>query len=70
MKMPAGLHGMMPRSSAATGSKRMCYSFNLGGCQAAAPGQECAKGAHLCMKPAANGEACSKPHGSQGCSGA
>ena len=70
VKLPAGLHGMIPRSSAATGSKRMCYSFNLGQCQAASPGQDCARGAHMCMKPSANGEACSKPHGSHACTGA
>ena len=62
-RLPAGLMGMCPRSSAATGSKRMCYSFNLGQCTACAPGQECHRGAHLCMKPAAGGEACSKAHG-------
>ena len=61
-RLPPGLMGMCPRSSAATGGKRMCYSFNLGQCTACAPGQECARGSHLCMKPAAGGEACSKAH--------
>ena len=62
MRLPPGLHGMCPRSSRETNTKRLCFSFNLGTCNAAQPGQDCAKGAHLCMKPTANGEACSQPH--------
>ena len=61
VKLPAGLMGMCARSSSQTGSKRMCFGFNLGSCSAAAAGQE-EKGAHLCMRPAAGGEACSKAY--------
>ena len=59
--MPAGLVGMIPRSSVATGSKRLCFAFHLGGCPAAAAGGECPQGWHLCVVPV-NGEACSKAH--------
>ena len=67
MKLPPGLHGMCSKSSAATGSKRLCFGFNLGTCSAVQPGQDCAKGAHLCMKPDAAGEACSQAHGALRC---
>ena len=67
VRLPPGLHGMCARSSKATNSKRLCFSYNLGNCQAASPGNECAKGAHLCMKPSANGEACSKSHSQKNC---
>ena len=70
VKLPPGLMGMCARSSPQTGSKRMCFGFNLGTCSACAPGQDCAKGAHLCMKPSANGQACSKAHGAGSCTGA
>ena len=26
----------------------ICFSFNLGGCDLAAPGQKCSKGWHVC----------------------
>ena len=64
VKLPAALIGMCPKSD--TG-KRLCFAFNLGSCNAAAPGQECAKGWHLCMKPTAAGQACSKPHAANKC---
>jgi hypothetical protein len=67
VKLPAALVGMCPVSNKATSSKRLCFGFNLGNCSAVSPGQECAKGAHLCMKPTASGEACSKPHGALRC---
>ena len=70
VKLPPGLMGMCARSSPQTGSKRMCFGFNLGSCSACAPGQECAKGAHLCMKPSAGGQACSKTHAASSCTGA
>ena len=70
VRLPPGLHGMCPRSSQATGNKRTCFAFNLGQCNATSPGQECAKGVHLCVKPSAGGEACSKPHGANSCTGA
>ena len=66
-RLPAGLFGMCPRSNATTGAKRLCFSFNLSTCKAASPGAECAKGAHLCMKPLADGSACSAPHGALAC---
>ena len=68
VKLPPGLQGMCARSSSSTGSKRMCFSYNLGKCNTAGAGQECARGFHLCMKPRGNGgEACSEPHGAHGC---
>jgi hypothetical protein len=67
VKMPAALIGMCAKSSSATQSKRLCFGFNLGTCSAVGPGQECSKGMHLCMKPGAGGEACSKPHGALKC---
>ena len=67
VKLPPGLIGMCPRSNAATRNRRNCFSYNLWKCQAAAAGQDCAKGAHLCMKPLANGEACSQPHCASTC---
>jgi hypothetical protein len=66
-RLPAGLFGMCPRSNAATENKRLCFSFNLGTCKLVGPGQECAKGWHLCMKPTASGQACSLPHGATSC---
>jgi hypothetical protein len=66
-RLPAGLFGMCPRSSAATENKRLCFGFNLGSCKLVGPGQECAKGWHLCMKPAANGQACSQHHAATAC---
>ena len=66
-RLPAGLFGMCPRSSAATENRRLCFSFNLGTCKLVGPGQECAKGWHLCMKPAASGQACSLPHAANTC---
>jgi hypothetical protein len=66
-RLPAGLYGMCPRSNQATNAKRLCFAFNLGQCAAASPGGDCVKGAHLCMKPLPNGEACSAPHGAHAC---
>ena len=61
--MPSRLIGMCPRSSAATGAKRICFAYNLDGCSAAQPGGECPRGWHLCMVPIGNlKEACSKFH--------
>ena len=67
-KPPKVLAGMCVRSSAATGKKKMCFGYNLGHCSSANPGEECARGFHLCMKPKANGEACSLPHPQGKCS--
>ena len=64
VKLPAALIGMCPKSDS---GKRLCFAFNLGTCNAASPGQECAKGWHLCMKPTASGQACSKPHAANRC---
>jgi hypothetical protein len=64
-RLPAGLIGMQSVSSASSGKKRMCFSFNLpAGCSGAKPGLECSRGWHLCMKTV-NDEACSKAHSSQ-----
>ena len=68
VNLPAALVGMCARTNAATNNQRLCFAFNLGTCSAVAPGQTCARGAHLCMKPAASGEACSQPHGALKCS--
>ena len=57
VRLPPALQGMSSVSTAATGKKRLCFGFNLGNCTGAAPGEECQKGFHLCMKPG-----CSKPH--------
>ena len=67
-KPPKALAGMCVRSSTSTGKKKMCFGYNLGQCSAASPGEECAKGFHLCMKPKGNGEACSLPHPANKCS--
>ena len=40
----------------APGGKRLCWAFNLQGCNDAAPGQSCSKGVHLCAEPN-----CAKP---------
>ena len=37
--------------------KRICFRFNLEGCDAAPPGAECPKGIHLCAEPG-----CLQPH--------
>ena len=37
--------------------KRICFRFNLEGCDAAPPGAECPKGIHLCVEPG-----CLQPH--------
>ena len=65
--MPKALIGMCQVSSAATGSQRFCYAYNLGSCKSAAPGQACPRGLHGCMKPKQNGEACSAPHTCTSC---
>jgi hypothetical protein len=66
-RLPPGLFGMCPRSSQATESKRLCFSFNLGNCKLVSPGQECSRGWHICMKPAANGQACGQSHPASTC---
>jgi hypothetical protein len=66
-RLPPGLVGMCCRSSTATGSKRMCFSFNLGSCNDAPTGGECLRGIHLCMRPK-KGEACSRDHPQTQCS--
>jgi hypothetical protein len=66
-RLPLGLIGMCARSSPETLEKRLCFSFNLGTCKQVSPGQECAKGWHLCMKPKANGDACSQAHPATTC---
>ena len=65
--MPKALIGMCQISNSATNNQRFCYGFNLGSCKGAAPGQACPKGFHGCMKPLANGEACSQPHAVSAC---
>jgi hypothetical protein len=64
LKPPKGLEGCLTRSSQATGSKRMCFQFNLGQCSTK---KECSQGAHLCMRNV-KGEACSQTHPANGCS--
>jgi hypothetical protein len=66
-RVPVALVGLPTRSSAATGSKRMCFGFNLGTCDAAQPGADCVHGSHLCMR-LRNGEACSRDHPQTQCS--
>ena len=65
--LPKDLIGMCHVSNEATGSQRFCFAFNINGCKDAAPGQSCPKGLHGCMKPLANGSACSGPHPCKGC---
>jgi hypothetical protein len=65
--LPKQLIGMCAVSNEATNSQRFCFGFNLGSCSAAAPGQACQKGLHACMKPQANGSACSMAHPCTGC---
>ena len=42
-------------------NRRVCFNYNLGGCQAAKPGADCRKGAHICCKCGAH------DHGFQSC---
>jgi hypothetical protein len=65
--LPKALIGCCNVSSAATGSKRFCFAFNLGTCKGATPGASCTRGFHGCMKPAQNGEACSGNHAASAC---
>ena len=65
--LPRALIGMCNNPSAASGAKAFCYAFNINGCNDAVPGASCARGFHGCMKPLANGEACSGPHAASAC---
>ena len=68
IRLPPGLEGMATKTSAATGMRRLCFGFNLGTCQAASPGGDCAKGLHACMKPVGpNGDACGGNHTASSC---
>ena len=68
IRLPPGLEGMATKTSAATGMRRLCFGFNLGSCQAASPGNACAKGLHACMKPlGADSEACGDNHAASAC---
>ena len=67
-RMPPQLVGMCSKSSAASGMNRLCYGFNLGTCSAVAPGKQCQKGLHACMKPdPATSEACGGAHPCSAC---
>ena len=66
VRLPPKLIGMCTASSRATGSKKFCFSYNLDGCDGAAPGASCPKGLHACMQPR-NGEACSGDHTTFSC---
>ena len=49
VRMPASLIG---KHSMTNDGRRICFGYNLpGGCSAAGPGKECAKGHHVCMEP-------------------
>ena len=54
VKLPPGLRGM---THITKDKKPICYGYNLGTCDRAQPGQKCAKGMHVCMRPG-----CGKPH--------
>jgi hypothetical protein len=66
VRLPKGLEGCSTVSNAATSKKRMCFSYNMTGCNKAKPGGTCVKGVHLCMKTV-GGEACSMPHAQHSC---
>ena len=66
-RLPAKLIGMCATSSKATGSKRFCFGYNMDSCAGAVPGASCPKGLHACMKPLANGVACSGSHPTFSC---
>ena len=51
---PAGLQG---KATHTPQGKRICFRFNLEGCDAAPPGAECQKGLHVCAEPN-----CFQPH--------
>jgi len=51
---PAELRGKQLTTS---NGDNICYSFNLGGCPDAAPGERCPKGWHVCAEPG-----CGKAH--------
>ena len=48
VKLPPGLHGKAYQTK--TG-KRLCWNYNLKGCDKATPGKACDKGLHLCAEP-------------------
>ena len=48
VKMPPELVGQSPMTDQ---GEPICYSYNLDGCNEAAPGQRCPKGWHVCTRP-------------------
>lgn len=59
--LPPGLVGCIATSSPQTGSRRLCFGYNLGQCTLVADGLECPKGWHMCMEPLGS-VACSQNH--------
>lgn len=53
-RVPAGLIG---KALETRDGKRLCWAFNLAGCNEAEPGQSCRRGLHLCAEVG-----CQKPH--------
>ena len=48
IRMP---HAIVGKESNDSKSKRLCFAYNMEGCSAAADGQECPKGRHICCEP-------------------
>ena len=44
-RLPEALKGC---SSSSSGGKRLCFAYNINGCDKAQPGERCDKGYHLC----------------------
>ena len=49
--MPRALIGGVPKITKDGVSKSICFDFNLGKCNACAPGEACPRGLHVCCMP-------------------
>ena len=56
-KVAALPQALIGKQALTSDGRRMCFSYNLGGCSLAADGGECTKGWHLCME-----SGCQQPH--------
>ena len=59
IRMPSDLRGMEPMTA---DGEPICFSFNLGGCDRAAPGEKCPKGWHKCCRKGCNASHSQKNH--------
>ena len=56
-KGPRVPQGLIDKSLETKDGRRLCWAYNLGGCNEAAPGEACRRGLHLCAEPG-----CQRPH--------